>query len=57
MTEQEYCDLSDLQMARAIKNLLRMMNCFDYPNKNLLQKAMSAISQIEVNTLKQIDVD
>lgn len=34
MTEQEYCDLSDLQLFRHIKVLLRDNNCFDDPNKS-----------------------
>ena len=32
MTEQEYCDLTDLQLARAAINLINQMNCFDEPN-------------------------
>ena len=31
MTEQEYCDLTDLQLARTILAVTRQMNCFDIP--------------------------
>lgn len=33
MTEQEYCDLSDLQSCRAILQILHTMNVFEEPNK------------------------
>ena len=31
MTEQEYCDVTDLQLARQMKHILRDMNCFNEP--------------------------
>jgi hypothetical protein len=36
MTEQEYSDLSDLQLYRRIKEMLRNSNSFDNPNKTRL---------------------
>ena len=48
MTEQEYCDLTDLQLARQMKNILRDMNCFDEPllgARNKLAEQLSIITQ------------
>ena len=33
MTEQEYCDLSDLQICRAMLTVLSQLNAFESPNK------------------------
>lgn len=43
MTEQEYCDLSDLQICRAMLQMMRMMNCFDDPNKTRRESVMANI--------------
>lgn len=46
MTEQEYCDLSDLQMCRTILTMLRSANCFDDPNKTRIASVMANLSLV-----------
>ena len=43
MTEQEYCDLTDLQLARQILHILRDMNCFDEPLKGARDELMEQV--------------
>lgn len=54
MTEQEYCDLSDLQLARAALMILRFMNCFEQPNKARLESAIKSVKLIEEEALNQV---
>ena len=37
MTEQEYCDLSDLQLLRSVIQTLNMVNALDDPNATRLR--------------------
>ena len=37
MTEQEYCDLSDLQLLRSVIQMLLMINAMDDPNATRLR--------------------
>lgn len=52
MTEQEYCDLSDLQMCRIILTMLRSANCFDDPNKTRLAGIKANLGLI-IDSLEQ----
>lgn len=47
MTEQEYMDLSDLQLLRAAKVILVNVNAFDDPNKSRLASIMANIYLME----------
>ena len=40
MLEQEYCDLSDLQMCRLILGMMKTMNAFEEPNTKLRNDIM-----------------
>ncbi len=46
MTEQEYIDVSDLQLCRAMLGVLRTLNCFDYPNVMRREVVIANIAMI-----------
>ena len=46
MTEQEYCDLSDLQICRAMLSMVRTMNCFEEPNKTRYESVKNHLSKM-----------
>ena len=46
MTEQEYCDLTDLQLARAAIRLINQMNCFDSPNRTYWEESKAKLRKI-----------
>lgn len=43
MTEQEYCDLSDLVIFRSVLTQLRMVNSFESPNKERLENIQETL--------------
>ena len=49
MTEQEYMDVGDLQLLRAVKDILRRVNCFDPQHTPLLATARKNIGRIILN--------
>lgn len=55
MTEQEYCDLSDLQLYRSILAQLKMSNSFDDPNKTHLLSIKANIKLMIANLTPKID--
>ena len=46
MTEQEYCDLSDLQLLRAVKDILRMVNALEDINDKRMKSIWINIQKI-----------
>ena len=57
MTEDEYCDVSDLAILRNIKDLLRSLNCFEDPNKSRLKSVDANINLMVNDVNKRIGVD
>lgn len=46
MTEQEYCDLTDLQLARQIRSIAHDLHCFDEPSKSMRAEMMRVANRI-----------
>ena len=61
MTEQEYCDLSDLQLCRAMLQMMRSVNSFEDPNKtrrdNIMENLGLMIDDLEPKVSKALDKD
>ena len=61
MTEQEYCDLSDLQLLRSIIQTLNMVNALDDPNATRLRSIRANLylmtEHLEPNISKYMDSD
>ena len=61
MTEQEYCDLSDLQLCRAMLQMMRSVNAFENPNKTRREGIMAnlglMIDDLEPKILEAMDRD
>ena len=55
MTEQEYSDLTDLQLARSIVGILRLMNCHDEPNKTIYSNVSKDVRSIISNLENKIE--
>lgn len=53
MTEQEYCDLSDLQICRSMLMMARSAYCFEGTNKERLKIIAKNLSEI-INDLEPI---
>ena len=45
MTEQEYCDLSDLQLLRVMNDITHSLNAFDKPNEDNVRQIKILIRQ------------
>ena len=56
MTEQEYCDLSDLVIFRSVLSQLRNANGFDMPNEQRL-KSIQENLKLMINHLESIVSD
>ena len=52
MTEQEYCDVTDLQLLRSVLMTLRIVNAFEDPNKNWLQ-SMKNYANFMIHNLEE----
>lgn len=57
MTEQEYCDLTDLQLVRQIRRILSQMNCFEEPAKTYRQQMLDASYELSQHLEPQVHVD
>jgi len=57
MTEQEYCNVSDLVILRNMKDMLRALNCFDNPNKSRRMSISENINLMIDDVNKDIDID
>ena len=61
MTEQEYCDLSDLQICRAILRMTTTLNCFENPNKTrrrgIVANVQLMIEDLEPKISEAMDKD
>ncbi|MCP3680300.1 MAG: hypothetical protein GY782_08645 [Gammaproteobacteria bacterium] len=57
MTEQEYCDLSDLQLLRAVTIVLQMVSAFEDPNKARLKSVIENIYLMIKNLEEQEFID
>jgi hypothetical protein len=61
MTEQEYCDLSDLQLCRAALSMMRTANAFEDPNKTRMNGVMAnlglMIKDLEPKVSAAVDKD
>jgi len=59
MTEQEYCDLKDLQLARQILHIARDMNCYDMPineyRDDLIKAARKITDHLEPIVSENVD--
>jgi len=59
MTEQEYCDLSDLVIFRSVLSQLRNANGFDMPNeqrlKGIQENLKLMISHLEPIVAENVD--
>jgi hypothetical protein len=61
MNEQEYCDLSDLQLLRSAKLILSMANAFEEPNTSRLANIRANLclmtDELEPKVSKYMDAD
>lgn len=57
MTEQEYADLSDLQLARTLQDILRRMCCFDGPNEERLGTVQQNVALIVADLEDKVKVE
>ena len=61
MKEQEYCDLSDLQLLRSVIQTLSMVNALDDPNATILRSIRANLylmtELLEPKISKYIDSD
>lgn len=57
MTEQEYCDVSDLDSAYIIANILRNMNCFQEPMKTQRMSCIANINLLIAELQDKLNVD
>jgi hypothetical protein len=61
MTEQEYCDLSDLQLCRAMLQMMRAVNAFENPNKkrrdSIMENLGLMIDDLEPKVSQAVDKD
>ena len=55
MTEEEYADLSDLQIARCIEDMIRQLNCFDEVNNPHKRVIASAARTITLDLERRIE--
>lgn len=52
MTENEYCNVSDLQILRVVSSALDMVNAFEQPNKDRL-KSVRKTTSLMMKSLQQ----
>ena len=57
MTENEYCNVSDLVILRNMKDMLRNLNCFNDPNKSRRMSITANIDLMITDIDNQIEVD
>lgn len=57
MTEDEFCDASDLASLRNIKDLLRAVCCFDDPNKTRRSSIDANLDFMIKDINKRIKID
>jgi len=58
MTEQEYCDLSDLQLLRAAKVILKNVNSLNNPKADTKMRAINIyISTLTVELERKVAID
>jgi len=59
MTEQEYCDLSDLQLFRSILRILQQINAFEDPNalrlRSITENVNLSIKDLEPKVSEYMD--
>ena len=46
MTEQEYCDVSDLTSCRDLLAIITRMNCYDEPDSQTIKKIERSIMKL-----------
>lgn len=57
MKEKDYMAVGDLNLARAAKDILRMGNFFDEPNKTRYLSVMANLELMTANLFDEIEIE